>query len=91
MTSLWKPPIGSDDICRFDVGVTWTRMADGFSRFVEKSPAWNILVPRDGLGHVVLKRGAATSSLQIKPSGSGDENGPGKTTARRVANNWCLA
>ena len=27
------------------------------------------------LGHVVGKRGAATGRLQIKPSGSGDENG----------------
>ena len=26
------------------------------------------------LGHVVGKRGAATGRLQIKPSGSGDEN-----------------
>ena len=47
MTSLWKPSIGSDDISRFDVGVTWTRMADGFCPFVAKSPVWNILVPRD--------------------------------------------
>ena len=38
--------------------------------FDQKSPSF--------LGHVVLKRGAPTGSLQIKPSGSGDENDSGQ-------------
>ena len=60
-----------------------------FLSLCSEEPGLEHSCPQRGsfLGHVVLKRGAATSSLQIKPSGSGDENGPGKTTARRVANN----
>ena len=40
-------------------------------------PVWGHSRPQSPsfLGHVVGKRGAATGRLQIKPSGSGDENG----------------